>query len=48
MSNGRQKNFGGETKYFVQIRANTLHFWLIIKGIQMIVQRTESKVPGLR
>lgn len=33
MSNGRQKNFGDETKNFVEIKVNITHFSLIIKGI---------------
>ena len=36
MSNKRQKNFGDKTENFVEIRAKTTHFWLIMKGIQMI------------
>ena len=34
MSNGRQKNFGDKTENFVEIKVNTTHFWLIMKGIQ--------------
>lgn len=37
ISNGRQKNFENKTENFVEIKANTTHFWLIMKGIQMMI-----------
>lgn len=37
MSNRRQKNFRDKTKNFMEIKANIIHFWLIMKGIQMII-----------
>ena len=43
MSNRRQKNFGDKTKNFVEIKANTIHFWLIIKAIQMIILMISMK-----
>ncbi len=33
MSNKRQKNFGDETENSAEIKANTTHFWLIMKRI---------------
>ena len=33
MNNKRQKNFEDKTENIVEIKANTMHFWLIIKGI---------------
>lgn len=54
ISNEEQNNFGDETKNSVKIKINTIHFWLIIKGIQMmtlmmsikkqIIQRTMTKI----
>ena len=37
ISNGKQKNFGDETENSAKIKANTMHFWLIIKEIQIII-----------
>lgn len=36
MSNGRQKNFENKTENFAKIKANTMHFWPIIKKIQIM------------
>ena len=54
MSNERQKNFGDKTENSAEIKANTMHFWLIMKGIQMmiltmsmkkqIIQKTTTKI----
>ena len=35
--NRKQKNFRNKTKNFAEIKANTTHFWLIIKEIQIII-----------
>ena len=43
MSNGRQKDFGDKTENFVEIRASTTHFWLIIKGIQIMTLMMSMK-----
>lgn len=37
MKNGKQKNFGDKTKNSVKIKANTIHFWLIMKEIQIMI-----------
>ena len=49
-----KKNFGDETENSAEIKANTTHFWLIMKGIQMmiltmsmkkqIIQKTTTKI----
>ncbi len=54
ISNGRQKNFGDATENSAEIKANITHFWLIIKGIQImtlmmsmkkqIIQKTMTKI----
>ena len=36
MSNERHKNFGDKIKNSAEIKVNTMYFWLIIKGIQMM------------
>ena len=43
MSNGKQKNFKNKTKTFVEIKTNTRHFWLIMKGISMITLMMSTK-----
>lgn len=37
ISNGKQKNFEDKIKNPAEIKANIRHFWLIIKGIEMII-----------
>ncbi len=37
ISNKRQKNFGDKTNISAEIKANTMHFWLIMKGIQVMI-----------
>lgn len=36
INNRKQKNFEDKIENFVKIRVNTIHFWLIIKEIQMM------------
>lgn len=43
MSNERQKNFGDKTENFVEIKANTTHFWLIMKEIQIMTLMMSMK-----
>ena len=43
ISNRSQKNFRDEAKNIVEIKANTIHFWLIIKGIQMMILMISMK-----
>lgn len=33
MNNKKQKNFRDKIEHFIKIKANTIHFWLIIKEI---------------
>lgn len=33
INNGKKKNFGNKIKNFAKIKANTMHFWLIINEI---------------
>lgn len=34
MSNKRQKNFRDKTENFVEIKTNTIYFWLIMKKLR--------------
>lgn len=54
MSNERQKKFRDETENSAEVKVNTMHFWLIIKRIQImtlmmsmkkqIIQKTMIKI----
>lgn len=37
INNKRQKNSGDESEYSVKIKVNIMHFWPIMKGIQIII-----------
>ena len=54
MSNKKQKNFRDKTEISAEIKVNTMHFWPIMKRIQMmtlimsmkkqIIQKTITKI----
>lgn len=44
IKNRRQKNFKDKTKNFVKIRANKMHFWLIIIEIQIMTLMILMKI----
>ena len=54
MNNRKLKNFRNKTKNSAKIKANIMHFWLIMKEIQMmilmmsikkqIIQKTMTKI----